>query len=89
MGNKSAYNYLGREPVGCNKCGMKPTNTGWWFGTFFIFQYIGNNNPNWRTHISQRGRSTTKQFGNAGNLCEKMDDLARHVSFSTGIYWQI
>ena len=20
---------------------------GWWFGTFFIFPYIGNNNPNW------------------------------------------
>ena len=20
--------------------------TGWWFGTFFIFQYIGNSNPN-------------------------------------------
>jgi hypothetical protein len=22
------------------------TNTGWWFGTFFIFPCIGNNNPN-------------------------------------------
>ena len=21
--------------------------TGWWFGTFFIFPYIGNNTPNW------------------------------------------
>ena len=21
--------------------------TGWWFGTFFIFPYIGNNHPNW------------------------------------------
>jgi len=20
--------------------------TAWWFGTFFIFPYIGNNNPN-------------------------------------------
>ena len=20
---------------------------GWWFGTFFIFPYIGNNHPNW------------------------------------------
>jgi len=20
--------------------------TGWWFGTFFIFPYIGNNDPN-------------------------------------------
>ena len=21
--------------------------TGWWFGTFFIFPYIGNDHPNW------------------------------------------
>ena len=21
--------------------------SGWWFGTFFIFPYIGNNHPNW------------------------------------------
>ena len=35
--------------------------TGWWFGTFFIFPYIGNSNPNWRTHIFQRGRYTTNQ----------------------------
>jgi hypothetical protein len=27
----------------------------------FIFPYIGNNHPNWRTHMFQRGRSTTKQ----------------------------
>ena len=31
--------------------------TGWWFGTmeFYDFPYIGNHNPNWRTHIFQRG----------------------------------
>ena len=23
------------------------TMTGWWFGTFFIFPYIGNNHPSW------------------------------------------
>ena len=22
------------------------TMSGWWFGTFFIFPYIGNNHPN-------------------------------------------
>ena len=33
-----------------------------WFGTSFIFPYIGNNHPNWRTHIFQRGRSTTNQL---------------------------
>ena len=25
---------------------LKDTKTCWWFGTFFIFPYIGNNNPN-------------------------------------------
>ena len=31
----------------------------WWFGTWLLwlsdFPYIGNSNPNWRTHIYQRG----------------------------------
>ena len=35
---------------------------GWWFGTFFIFPYIGNNNPIWRIIIFQRGRYTTNQI---------------------------
>ena len=29
--------------------------TGWWFGTCFIFPYIGNNDPNWRTPSFFRG----------------------------------
>ena len=24
-----------------------PICAGWWFGTFFIFPYVGNNHPNW------------------------------------------
>ena len=35
--------------------------TGWWFGTFFIFPYIGNNHPNWL--IFFRGVQTTNQIG--------------------------
>ena len=27
--------------------GSWETASGWWFGTFFIFPYIGNNHPNW------------------------------------------
>ena len=34
--------------------------TGWWFGTFFIFPYIGNNHPNWL--IFFRGVETTNQL---------------------------
>ena len=33
---------------------------GWWFGTFFIFPYIGNNYPNWL--IFFRGVETTNQL---------------------------
>ena len=33
--------------------------------TFFISPYIGKNNPNWRTHIFQRGRYTTNQINNS------------------------
>ena len=34
-------------------------HAGWWFGTFFIFPYIGNNHPNWL--IFFRGVQTTNQ----------------------------
>jgi hypothetical protein len=33
--------------------------SGWWFGTFFIFPYIGKNHPNWL--IFFRGVQTTYQ----------------------------
>ena len=27
--------------------------TGWWFGTFLIFPYIGNNHSNWLSYLSE------------------------------------
>jgi len=41
------------------KTPMKNMEAGWWFGTFFIFPYIGNNNPNGL--IFFRGVETTNQ----------------------------
>ena len=34
-----------------------PNDTGWWFGTWFVFPYIyiGNNHPNWLSYFFQRG----------------------------------
>ena len=32
---------------------------GWWFGTLFIYPYIGNNHPNWLVFF--RGDKTTNQ----------------------------
>ena len=39
---------------------MSASLTGWWFGTFFIFPYIGNNHPNWL--IFFRVGETTNQM---------------------------
>ena len=36
-----------------------PRKIDWWFGTFFIFPYIGNNHPNWL--IFFRGVETTNE----------------------------
>ena len=40
-----------------SKYHTKPS-PGWWFGTFFLFPYIGNNHPNWL--IFFRGVQNTK-----------------------------
>ena len=37
-----------------------PWLSDWWFGTFFIFPYIGNHHPNWL--IFFRGVQTTNQL---------------------------
>ena len=55
----------GQKP---SKNGKMRTISGWWFGTCFIFPYIENNHPNWRTHIFQRGRSTTNQIWTSKSL---------------------
>ena len=38
--------------------------SGWWFGTWILWLsiYWEFHHPNWRTHIFQRGRSTTNQY---------------------------
>ena len=43
-------------------------SSGWWFGTFFIFPYIGNDHPNWL--IFFRGVQTTNQkFISTVHIC--------------------
>ena len=44
----------------------KPPLVGGLEHDWMIFPYIGNRNPNWRTHIFQRGRSTTNQSISGG-----------------------
>ena len=35
---------------------------GWWFGTCFIFPYIGNNNPNWLIFFRGVGQPPTRLY---------------------------
>ena len=39
--------------------GLLSCISGWWFGTFYVFPYIGNHHPNWL--ICFRGIETTNQ----------------------------
>ena len=32
---------------------FKSTQSGWWFGIFFIFPYIGNSHPIWLSYFSE------------------------------------
>ena len=34
--------------------------TGWWFGTCFIFPYVGNNDPNWLIYFSEGLKPPTR-----------------------------
>ena len=47
----------------------KSNVSGWWFGTFFIFPYIGHNHPKWL--IFFRGVQTTNQVssGSKNSRC--------------------
>jgi hypothetical protein len=75
---KKFYKFYASDNAGVNG---QQWSTGWWFGTFFMFPYIGKNNPNWL--IFFRGVQTTNQstccglFKNAWN------------STSTNIWWAI
>ena len=40
------------------------------------FPYIGNNHPNWRTHIFQRGRSTTNQYEDTTRFCRDFCEVS-------------
>ena len=53
--------------------------TGWWFGTFFFFPYIGNNHPNWL--IFFRGVQTTNQERCASYWKMIMEDVLRPLPF--------
>ena len=50
-----------RRLRGCTKKYMGQSATGWWFGTFFIFPYIGNIHPNWLSYFSEGFRPPTSQ----------------------------
>jgi len=36
--------------------------SGWWFGAFFIFPYIGKNHPNWLSYFSEGLKPSTSEW---------------------------
>ena len=56
--------------------------TGWWFGTFFIFPYIGNNRPIWL--IFFRGVETTNQLSSTGWVSPI---FSNHLLISPSLEW--
>ena len=58
--------------------------TGWWFGTFFIFPYIGNNHPNWL--IFFRGFETTNQMR---SINPKMEMFSMKILGMNWVHHQI
>ena len=57
---------------------------GWWFGTFFIFPYIGNHNPNWL--IFFRGVETTNQMM-FGGLFLLIRYVYTYISLHITFFW--
>jgi hypothetical protein len=57
------------------------TISGWWFGTFYIFPYVGNVIIPTDFHIFQRGRSTANQFAMSRLPCTM---IQRPVPFRKG-----
>ena len=53
--------------------------TGWWFGTFFIFPYIGNHHPNWLIFFRGVAQPPTSLFLWA--------IFNSYVSFPEGNHW--
>ena len=75
--------------------------SGWWFGTFFIFPYIGNNHPNWlsyfsagwpnhqpviHAHISSNGINNIQQFPrNSSMMFDDFPSMETGVSQSSSL----
>ena len=59
--------------------------TGWWFGTFF--PYIGNNHPNWRTHIFQRDWNHQPDHQRHQPWCQCRESRSRHLLFKRTDLW--
>ena len=52
--------FVGTTCFSWKECVTSTSIAGWWFGTFFVVPYSGNNHPNWL--IFFRGVETTNQI---------------------------
>ena len=49
--------------------------SGWWFGTFYIFPYIGNSHPNWLTWPWVLSLPSVQRRGVLGVLIVRLSTL--------------
>ena len=50
-----------------------PTNSDWWFGTFYTFPYIGKNHPNWLIFFRGVGQPPTRIHSGYADVGFQMD----------------
>ena len=63
-----------------NHASLLKLPSGWWFGTFFIFPYIGNNHPNWLSYFSEGFKPPTSH-----NLTSNLPFLEPKSPSVTGV----
>ena len=51
-----------RLPEGLSRLSRANIQSGWWFGTFVIFPYLGNISPNWLSYFLQELKPPTSNI---------------------------
>ena len=61
--------------------------TDWWFGTCFIFPYIGNNHPQLTTYFSERSKPPTSQVSELLYIIYPDPSMETHHELRPEVFW--
>ena len=67
--------------------GLYPSISDWWFGTFFIFPYIGKNNPNWLVFFRRVETTNQISYFSIFSPWESMGMLGNFSDFRSSFPW--